>query len=134
VDDLYGDGFETDFAAAGDKYHFAAFLDDTEANEFEITFSRLNVGSKKALFDVLGDRSLADSLAVFSGVKKSLEKWLKRMSDEEHLGFKFYFSAKTTDASRIKLYDKFAKIIAKKAKAKLTRRSAGKSIYYNFQT
>jgi hypothetical protein len=140
VDDLYGDGFETEFKAGGDNYHFAVFLafeNDGDGDEFEVTFSRLNLGSgpKRALFDVLGDKNLADTLAVFSGVKTSLIKWLKRMEQEGESedGFRFYFSAKTKDASRAKLYDKFAKIIAKKAKAKLTRSSAGKAIYYNFQ-
>jgi hypothetical protein len=138
VDDVYGDGFETEFKAGGDNYHFAAFLafeNAGDGDEFEITFSRLNLGSgpTKALFDVLGDKNLADTLAVFSGVKTSLLKWLKRVEQEERANFTFYFSAKTKEASRAKLYDKFAKLIAKKAKAKLTRKTAGKAIYYNFQ-
>jgi hypothetical protein len=139
VDDLFGDGFETTFEAAGDTYHFAAFLEsdpETRNYEFEITFSRFDLKQKgrgKAKFDVLGDRDLAATLAVFSGVKKSLEKWLARMEEEWVTNFKFYFSARIREKSRIKLYDKLAKLIARKAKAKLTRKGSAQSIYYSFQ-
>jgi hypothetical protein len=132
--DPYGYGFETEFEAGGEKYLFAAFLDDSEEQEFEVAFSRYITkanGRRSSKFDVMADMDIKSALAVFSGVKKSLEAWLHTNEMQVKPPI-FYFSAKELDASRVKLYDKFAKMIARKTKFKLERKSHGKQVFYSF--
>jgi hypothetical protein len=133
--DPYGYGFETEFEAGGEKYLFAAFLDDSEEQEFEVVFSRVyrlpTSGRLSTKFDVMADMDIKSALAVFSGVKKSLEAWLHTNEMQVKPPI-FYFSAKELDASRVKLYDKFAKMIARKTKFKLERKSHGKQVFYSF--
>ena len=139
------EGYETEFKVGELKYHFSAMLelDDEDADvvEYEIAFSRIGKneeGRLNANFDVIGDLGLKDALTVFSGIKASLTQWLKTYTSHRDFGKpgfdlpRFFFSAKSEDKSRSKLYDKFAKQIAKKLKYKFNRRPHGKSIYYSF--
>ena len=135
------EGFETDFKVAGKEYHFSAMADDSEEVEYEIGFSRIGknkTGKLEANFDVIGDMGMKETLAVFSAVKTSLMKWLKLYTSHKDYGKPgfslpiFYFSAKVSEASRMKLYDKFAKMIAKKLKISWDKDTRGKNTYYTF--
>lgn len=114
--------------------------------EWEISFARIEIGGDggtdmsaalkslnfKVIHDLQGDMDMKSSLKVFSGVRKSLEMWLKHadMENEKKLGkegrhlLTFYFTGKIEEFSRNKLYDKFAKVIAKKLNFKMKKGQA----------
>lgn len=119
------DGRHVTWMAAGGE------IPDGWEEGWDITFSRWHEGEWQ--FDVLGDMSAKDTLAVFSGVKKGLEMWVRSMKKND-LPLNFFFTSKSVEASRSKLYDKFAKIIARKLKldGPVISKSGGKK-YFAFK-
>jgi hypothetical protein len=96
------------------EFQFVATLVG-EDNPWELLFLRVQSkpggGSAIAVFN---DLTAKETLAVFSGVKAALMKWYNSQKPDH-----FAFSAKSNEKTRIKLYDKFAKIIAAKLKFKM---------------
>jgi len=69
---------------------------------FEVTFGPTNLPPNKSSFDILGDTK--NSLKVFGAVANVLKKWIEKENP-----YAFFFSA--FEPSRIRLYDRFAKMI-----------------------
>ncbi len=106
-------------------FKFGFYAHVVKDNMWEVSFSRLG-GIRGSSIDLLGDMDTKETLATFSAVKKSTFFWLKSNKPS-----KFMFSAKTSEKSRVKLYDKFAKIIAKKAGYKIEKSHSafGEDVY-----
>ena len=119
--------FATEFSVNDYKYEFNAFNTATpltpDIGGWEISFARMQ-GNDILSHKLSGDLDLKATLKVFSGVKKSIEawvKWLKTESDFQDDDLHFYFTGKAEEASRVKIYNKFAKQIAKSLKLKVTK-------------
>jgi hypothetical protein len=97
----------SEFEVAGNTYEFNAQYDQG-FKFWDINFQ--NMTSIGTGYEIEGG---GNALAVFSGVKKSMEKFLKKYEPE-----KFSFTSKFSERSRVKLYDKFTKMIAKRFKYK----------------
>jgi hypothetical protein len=126
--------FETLFTVAGHQYMFSAVRGRKDS---EISFHRKvknpdMLGGTDSEWDVTNDLSLKDTLKVFAGVKSSLDKWVKR-EREARRDLIFYFTSKADEASRMKLYDKFAKLLSKKMGLHLQKGSWYNEIRYDFQ-
>jgi hypothetical protein len=97
---------------------------------WEIIFLRIisqsKPGDKQAL-DVFNDMTAKETLATFSGVKKALLLWYNSQKPDA-----FAFTAKSTEGSRVKLYKKFAKLIAKKLKLNMISGAAGSNERFVF--
>ncbi|RKX20221.1 MAG: hypothetical protein DRP51_06075 [Candidatus Zixiibacteriota bacterium] len=109
--------------------------------EWELSFARIRSASgiELAVHALLSDMDMKASLKVFSGVKKSMEMWLKHADETNPLGkkegwgfLKFYFTGKKEEDSRSKLYDKFAKVISKKLKFKFRKGTAFGEFRWDF--
>ena len=124
--DIYD--FRGKFTVDGIEYAFdAAALEDG----WEISFARLIKGGGSTK-DVMADLELKSALKVFSGVKKLLDLWVKVMrKNDEYLNF--FFTAKSDEKSRSKLYDKFAKRLAKSLKLDYDKSSEGGKEVYSFE-
>jgi hypothetical protein len=96
---------------------------------YEVSFSRFSGGEWH--FDTMSDLSTKDTLTAFSGIKKSMDMFIAALKTKG-IPLDFYFSSKKKEASKKKLYDKFAKIIASKLKLKLHVSNAGNLKYYLF--
>jgi hypothetical protein len=113
-------------------YSFDAF---NSSYGWEISFARVikGGGMELATHDVTNDMDMKASLKVFSGVKGSMELWLKweekNIADDD---LRFYFTGKEDELSRGKLYDKFAKLIAKKLNFKVKKGIKGGEFIWNF--
>ena len=117
--DIENGGWAAKFKIDKMDFEFNAIA---EEDGWEISFSRLLDG--KWSFDVLGDFDLKQTLAVFSGVKKAMELWVKDLKKSPtDWDLEFTFSAKKEEGSRAKLYDMFAKKIASKLKLTFNRSS-----------
>ena len=134
TDDSVEDGEYTTRFAVGEKiFFFNAAISDFDL--WEVSFTRM-IDNSKLVFSVLNDLDLKETLAVFSGVKKSMEMWIKAM-DKAGEPLEFVFTSKQEESSRAKLYDKFAKTISKKLKIPFTRETGmvngEKSVIYTFK-
>lgn len=137
-DDVLSGQFRTAFTVNDEKFEFIA---DTSYSEWEIAFVRLEGGkSGQHQINALGDFDLKSTLAVFSAVKKSMDLWLKAIQAEDDYFIdaygedylEFFFTSKSEEQSRSKLYDKFAGKIAKTMKMKLKKTASGKETVYYF--
>ena len=81
---------------------------------WEILFLRSYHAPGADAIGLFGDMTSKETLATFSGVKAALLKWYNSQKPDY-----FSFTAKSDEKSRVKLYNKFAKIIAKKLNLKL---------------
>jgi hypothetical protein len=94
----------------------------------EISFVRIPGG-----YYALNDLDLKDTLAVFSGVKKSFELWHKWYEKEIGPIDIFKFAANENESSRVKIYQKFAKQVAKKMKMTAKGETIRGKEYYVFR-
>jgi hypothetical protein len=92
-----------------------SFGDDVD-EPWELLFLRIGGPGGGSGIGLFNDLTAKETLSVFSGVKSAMMKWYKSQKPTY-----FAFVAKSTETTRVKLYDKFAKIIA--AKLKLTMNS-----------
>jgi hypothetical protein len=132
--------FETKFKVNGMKFVFVASPvgggrgnNLSDQIQMEIVFYRVSPDNSRGTlvadqYDVLNDLNMKQTLAVFSGVKKSLNLYIKN-----NPGIDFFFTSKSIDATRTKLYDRFAKNIASGYKLNLDRQISGGVIIYSFQ-
>lgn len=112
--------FQTEFYVDGKEFEFTAkeksppiIPAEYETKAWEIVFVRWTDG--RPSMDMLGDLDNKQVFEAFSGIKKSLQMWVKDMEKHDE-PLNFYFSSKIKEASRAKLYDRFAKQISKKLK------------------
>jgi hypothetical protein len=126
--ETFGTEFIVKTPAENFLYSFDAF--NGTNNGWEISFARIikGGGMELASHDVTSDMDMKASLKVFSGVKKSMEMWLKwekeNISDDD---LRFHFTGKVGEEKRAKIYDKFAKSIAKRLKLKFKKRIVASS-------
>ncbi len=92
---------------------------------WEIAFTRYDHEKKKSIFKTTSDTSKKETLQVFTGVKKSLELFLKKYDPEE-----FEFQAQ--DKAHIKAYDTMSRLIAKKAGYEVDAQAYGNTVEYHF--
>jgi hypothetical protein len=116
--------FNTFFNAGGYNYGFYSHLFKT-ANIWGIVFSRFSGAGE--VTDMLNDLDSKAVLKVFSAVKQSMKNFVKEKNPEQ-----FFFSAKTEESSRVKLYDRFAKIMSKELKMKFIKRDTAGEFKYTF--
>jgi hypothetical protein len=113
--------FSATFTVDDIKYQFdAENLKSTGADikqYWDVTFRRFGAVFQSP-FDAVGNLETKEVLSVFSAVKTAMLIFLKKYKPETWL-----FSAKEKESSRVKLYDKFAKIIVAKTKYKLEKSS-----------
>jgi hypothetical protein len=116
-------GFKAEFKV--DDFKFLVFMraDMIPQGHWEIIFFRVDGTSYD--MNLLGDLNAKQTLTVFSGVKSAVMKWIG-----ERDPVAFYFSAKEDEGSRVKLYDKFAKIMGKKLGYSLKKSSGSDGIKY----
>jgi hypothetical protein len=74
-------------------------------DDWQILFFRYDSDNPLSL---LGDLTPKQTLAVFSAVKQSVLKWHNARKPKM-----FFFTAKSTEKSRVKIYGQFAKAMAK---------------------
>jgi hypothetical protein len=128
--------FNANFFVGKEEFAFDAHFLSSEATDFpkgwdegfEVSFSRWFKNEWQ--FDTLSNMSTREALTVFSGVKKCMDLWVKSMRRQDE-PLDFFFTAKSAEASRSKLYDKFAKNIAKTLKldGPVISKAAGKKFY-----
>jgi hypothetical protein len=125
--------WRADFKVNGKIFYFIAeanhYTQDSKGNKinvWEVTFSadRGVYGSTTALTGEMGTKAME----VFSYVATSLDKFIK----EENPVY-FTFIANKNEQSREKLYNKLAKMIAKKYKYELKTSSYGETKRYTFK-
>ena len=78
-------------------------------DEWNIIFLRVGKPGEKSAIDVFNDMTAKEVFSVFSGVKTAMLRWYKSQKPDY-----FAFTSKSAEGSRVKLYKKFAKSIAKK--------------------
>ena len=128
--DLMGE-FETEFFVGPMEFRFTAEHGQGGDVRWLIVFSRRGFGLIGSSFDVLNDLNLKQTLKVFSGIKKSMELFVKAVNKSD-TDLAFWFSAKAVEKSRVKLYDKFAKQLAKKYKMTVGISNVDGEKVYNF--
>ena len=109
---------------------FEFFFSATKVGEefpWEIVFVRANAPAGTDSIGVFNDMTAKETLATFSGVKTALMLWYKSQKPDA-----FAFTAKSTEGSRVKLYKKFAKLIAKKLKLNMISGAAGSNERFVF--
>lgn len=121
--------FQTHFRTETLEFYFVADLIESEyGDNWEVEFYRYEAHrpiGKRGQWGTLKDVSQKEAFQVFSGVRKSLETFIKKYKPE-----RFVFNAE--DPAHQKAYDTLSKVISKKAKYKLVRTPAGKMTIYNF--
>ena len=85
-------------------------IENASVSQWQLSFFR-KIGPSASLFDAQNDLTKGETLQVFSGIKTAMLMFMKKYNPE-----RISFSAKSSESSRVKLYKKFAKMIAKKFK------------------
>ena len=112
------------------EYRFAADYDDDlddDPAEWGVTFWNMSVPShfSSGSTDLTGDAGTS-SLKVFSGVASAFVKFIKQRKPDE-----FFFNAE--EPSRVRLYNRLAKIVAQKSGYKMTKSLEDGDVFYEFE-
>jgi len=117
--------FSTAFKAGGETFRFAAYV--VSSGMWEVVFTR-DIDKGKASLEAIGDFDIKQVLEVFSGVKKSLEMFIKKYNPKT-----FYFTSGKDERSRTRLYRKMAKEIERKSKYKMIEDEYKDDVVFAFQ-
>ena len=101
--------------------------EDHLGDEWDIIFLRANAPEGSDSIGTFNDMTAKETLVTFSGVRAALMKWYNSQKPDT-----FAFTAKSSEGSRVKLYNKFAKLIAKKLNLKMISGPKGRTIKYLF--
>ena len=118
------DNFMTKFETDSNTYIFHAIIRIINMKWVVEFYRYQEIGSP--LFDPAGDTSKEETIQVFSGVRKSLEEWVKRYKPD-------YFEFTAEDIKHGKLYDVMSKYITKQSHYKLDRDTYSKYGYKTYR-
>jgi hypothetical protein len=108
------------------EFYFVAKYDEVEEDFWDILFYRYNPSKMtQKMYNATSDVSKNEVMQVFSGVKKSIEIFIKKYDPDN-----FLFSGE--DKKHKKLYDSIAKIIARKSNYDLHIKRFDNIKFYQF--
>ena len=119
--------WQATFEVDGEKYQFVADLDDTDdEGSWGVTFWDMSISGTftRGSTRITGKMG-TKALPVFSGVASAFKKFIKQRKPDN-----FFFSAE--EPSRVKLYNRLAKMLAQKFNYKLDSEKQDGDSFYDF--